>query len=317
MGYIYMDIVLPPGTRRNVFLAPYTTFKIGGPATYFYIARSTQDIIDAVALARKLKLLFFILAGGSNVLVSDKGFDGLVIKVQNTTYTISKTNVHADAGVSVETLVKKTGSKGLSGLQWAGGLPGSVGGAVRGNAGAFGGEIKDSIVSVKVIDTKGKIRTLTKKQCKFSYRDSFIKKKNLVVLSCTFTLKKGNKKVIQAEAKDHRKYRKERHPLEYPNAGSVFKNCDVKKFSKKLQEELHDVIKVDPFPVVPTAYLIAQAKLKGLFVGKAEVSKKHPNYMVNRGGARAKDVLLLIKKVKKIIKKKFRIDLEQEIQFVE
>ena len=104
-----MDIVLPPGTRRNVSLAPYTTFKIGGPAKYFYIARSTKDIVNAVALARKLKLLFFVLAGGSNVLVSDKGFDGLVIKVQNTTYTISKTNVHADAGVSISPMVQKTG----------------------------------------------------------------------------------------------------------------------------------------------------------------------------------------------------------------
>lgn len=311
-----MDIALPLRTRRNVSLAPYTTFKIGGTAKYFYIARSTKDIVDAVALAKSLKLSFFVLAGGSNVLVSDKGFNGLVVKVQNTSYTISKTNVHADAGVSMETLVQKTGSKGLSGLQWAGGLPGSVGGAVRGNAGAFKGEIKDSIVSVKVLNAKGNIVTLAQKQCKFSYRDSLIKKKNLIVLSCIFKLKRGNKKVIQATAKDHREYRKERHPLEYPNAGSVFKNCDVKKFSKKLQEELQDVIKVDPFPVVPTAYLISQAKLKGLRVGKAEVSTKHPNYIVNKGGATAKDVLHVAKKVKKIIKKKFSIDLEQEIQFV-
>jgi len=317
MGYIYMDIALPLGTRRNVSLAPYTTFKIGGTAKYFYIARSTKDIVDAVAQAKSLKLPFFVLAGGSNVLVSDKGFNGLVIKVQNTAYTISKTNVHADAGVSMETLVKKTGSKGLSGLQWAGGLPGSVGGAVRGNAGAFGGEIKDSIVSIRVLNAKGNIVTLIQKQCKFSYRDSLIKKNNLIVLSCIFKLEKGNKRIIQATAKDHREYRKERHPLEYPNAGSVFKNCDVKKFSKKLQEELQDVIKVDPFPVVPTAYLISQAKLKGLRVGKAQVSKKHPNYIVNKGGATAKDVLHIAKKVKNIIKKKFSVNLEQEIQFVE
>ena len=310
-----LDIL--PGTRRNVSLASYTTFKIGGPAAYLYIAYSTKDIINAQATARSLKLPFFVLAEGSNVLVSDKGFNGLVIKILNTKYQILNTKVYAEAGVSMETLVCETGKKGLSGLQWAGGLPGSVGGAVRGNAGAFGGEIKDSIVSVKVLDAKGKVKTLTKKQCKFSYRDSLIKKKNFIVLSCTFTLKKGEKKSIQATAKDHREYRKERHPLEYPNAGSVFKNCDVKKFSKKLQQELKNVVKVDPFPVVPTAYLIAQAKLKGLCVGKAEVSKKHPNYIVNRGGATAKDILLLIKKVKKIIKNKFSIDLEQEIQFVE
>ena len=144
----------------------------------------------------------------------------------------------------------------------------------------------------------------------------FFKKKNWIVLSCIFRLKKGNKKSIQALARDHIKYRKERHPLEYPNAGSVFKNCDLKKFSKKLQEKLSHVVKVDPFPVVPTAYLISEAGLKGLCVGKAEVSKKHPNYMVNREGATAKDVVRLIEMVKKSIKKKFFIELEQEIQFV-
>jgi len=307
---------LLPGTRKNIPLAPHTTFKIGGAAAYFYIARSTQDIVHAVAKAKSLKLPFFILAGGSNVLVSDKGFAGLVIKIQNTKYKIQNTILYAEAGVGMDVLVRETGKRGLSGLEWAGGLPGSVGGAVRGNAGAFGGEIKDNIVSVKVLDAKGNIKTLTQKQCKFAYRDSAIKKKNLVVLSSIFQLKKGETKIIQSIAKDHREYRKERHPLEYPNAGSVFKNCDVKRFSRKLQEELSHVVKIDPFPVVPTAYLISQAQLKGLRVGKVEVSKKHPNYMVNRKGATAKDVMRLIEKVKKRIKKKFLIELEQEIQFV-
>ena len=111
-------------------------------------------------------------------------------------------------------------------------------------------------------------------------------------------------------------YRKECHPVEYPNAGSMFKNCDLKKFSKKLQKEFSHVIKVDPFPVIPTAYLISEAQLKGLCVGKAEVSKKHPNYIVNRGGASAKDVLAVLKKVKQVVKKKFSVDLEQEVQYV-
>ncbi|MCH8049052.1 hypothetical protein IIC44_03070, partial [Patescibacteria group bacterium] len=117
-------------------------------------------------------------------------------------------------------------------------------------------------------------------------------------------------------AKEHTKYREERHPLEYPNAGSIFKNCDFKKFSKKLQKELSHVVKVDPFPVVPTAYLISQAQLKGLRVKMAEVSRKHPNYMVNRGGATAKDVMLLIEKVKRRIKKKFFIELQIEVELV-
>jgi len=187
---------------------------------------------------------------------------------------------------------------------------------VRGNAGAFQGEVKDNLLFVEVLDKQGKIKKLTNKQCKFSYRSSVFKEKKWIVLSATFQLQKGNKKTIQDIAKEHIQYRKDRHPLEYPNAGSIFKNCSLAKFSKKLQKELSGVVKVDPFPVIPTAYLISEAGLKGLRFGKAEVSKKHPNYMVNLGGACAKDVLLLIEKVKKKIKKKFSITLEQEIQSV-
>ena len=319
MGHIYMNegiLKLLPGTKRNVPLAPYTTFKIGGKARYFYVAKSTKEIIDAVNTAKSLKLPFFVLAGGSNLLISDRGFNGLVIKIQSGGFKIVGNALHADAGVLMEILVKETGKKGLAGLEWAGGLPGSVGGAVRGNAGAFGGEIKDSIVSISILDEKGNVKTLTRKQCKFSYRDSLMKQKNFIVLSCIFYLKKGDRKSIQATARKYIQYRKERHPIEYPNAGSVFKNCDVKKFSKKLQKEFVEVVKQDPFPVVPTAYLLSEAQLKGLRVGKAEVSVKHPNYIVNRGGASAKDVEKLIEKIKKVIKKKFSIELQQEIQSV-
>lgn len=307
---------LLPGTKVNISLVPYTTFKIGGPAKYFFIAKSTKDLINAAKTARSLQMPFFVLAGGSNVLVSDKGFGGLVIYVQNTNYKIQGTRLYAEAGVDFPVLVRETGKRGLAGLEWAGGLPGSVGGAVRGNAGAFGGEVKDSILFVEVLDTKGNVRKLKNKDCKFSYRSSVFKEKNWIVISATFRLQKGNKKTIQTLAKDHIQYRKERHPLEYPNAGSIFKNCDLKKFSKKMQKELSHVVKVDPFPVVPTAYLISEAQAKGLRVGRAEVSRKHPNYIVNRGGASSKDVLRLIEKVKKVIKKKFSVTLEQEIHYV-
>ena len=305
-----------PRVRRNVPLKNYTTFRIGGPAEYFFIAKKTQGVIDAVATARSLKVPLFVLAEGSNVLVSDKGFNGLVIQIQNSKFKIQNSTLYADAGVSMDVVVRETGKCGLSGFEWAGGLPGSVGGAVRGNAGAFGGEIKDNLVSVAALDTKGNIKILSKKQCKFSYRDSLFKVKNWIVLSAIFQLKKGNKRKIQDIAKDHIAYRKERHPLEYPNAGSMFKNCDLREFSKKLQKELSDVVKTDPFPVVPTAYLISQVQLKGMRIGKAEVSTKHPNYIVNKGNAKSKDVLLLIEKEKQIVKKKFCIDLETEIQYV-
>mgnify|MGYP001572788784 FL=1 len=137
----------------------------------------------------------------------------------------------------------------------------------------------------------------------------------MVVLGATFQLRKGARAAIQAVAKDHIRYRKERHPLEFPNAGSIFKNCDLKKVPKKLREAMKDVIKVDPFPVIPAAALIARAELKGLRLGDAQVSEKHPNYMVNLGNARANDVIGLIARVKKLIKKKFGVLLEEEISF--
>ena len=307
---------LLPRVLVNVPLAPYTTFKIGGEAAYFFTARTTKSIVRAVNAAKKLRIPFFILGGGSNLVIADKGFNGLVIKIQNTKYKIQDTKLFAEAGVSMATLVKETGKKGLSGLEWAGGLPGSVGGAIRGNAGAFGGEIKDSLLWVIALDKTGEEKLFSKKECKFSYRSSLFKKKGLVIPSAAFALRKGKKKTIQAIAKDHIAYRKERHPLEYPNAGSVFKNCDLKKFSPALRKKFQSVVKTDPFPVVPTAYLNDQAGLKGMCVHGIQVSSKHPNYMVNLGKGKAKDVMLLAQKVKKIIKKKFGVELEQEIELV-
>ncbi len=304
------------GTKNNVPLAPYTTFKIGGKAKYFFTARTAKSVIQAVKAAKKLRLPFFILGGGSNLVVADKGFPGLVIHIQAKKHRIEGAKLFCEAGVAISTLVRETGKKGLSGLEWAGGLPGSVGGAIRGNAGAFKGEIKDNILWVIALDKGGRERLFSKKECKFSYRSSLFKEKGLVILSAAFALYKGNKHATQSVAADHIRYRKERHPLEYPNAGSVFKNCDLKKFSRALQKKVQSAVKVDPFPVVPTAYLNDQAGLKGMRVHDIQVSSKHPNYMVNLGRGKAKDVMLLVQKVKKIIKKKFGVVLEEEIELV-
>lgn len=302
--------------KNNVILAPHTTFRIGGPAKYFFIAKTAENIIEAFRTAKKFRLPFFILGGGSNLLISDQGFNGLVIKILNTKYKILNTKMYADAGVDFPKLVKETTKRGLAGLEWAGGLPGTVGGAVRGNAGAFGGEVKGSIVEVECIDEKGRVRKLSNRQCRFGYRSSIFKEKEWIVVSATFKLRQGNPGTLTHIAHDHIRYRKERHPLEFPNAGSMFKNCDFKKIPRALHKFVQPALKTDPFPVVPTAFLIAQAGVKGLRVGKAQVSEKHPNFIINLGGAKAKDVRLLMKKVKHAIKKRFFIDLEEEIQYV-
>ncbi|MBI2452950.1 MAG: UDP-N-acetylmuramate dehydrogenase [Parcubacteria group bacterium] len=307
---------LLPGVRKQESLARHTTFRIGGPARYFFTATNSDAIIRALDAAKKLRLSVFILSGGSNVVMSDDGFSGLVIQIRNSKFKIQNSKVYAEAGVPCASLVRSTIRKGLKGLEWAGGLPGSLGGAIRGNAGAFGGEIKDAIVSVKAIDGKGRARVFSKKQCKFSYRSSIFKEKRYIVLSAVLGFRKGDAKQLLGIARSHMLYRKERHPLEYPNAGSMFKNCDAKKLPVRWKKHFAKVIKTDPFPVIPTAAIIAAAGLKGLRVGNVQVSQKHPNYIVNLGKGRAKDVVRLVEKVKQKVKKKFGIVLEEEIQFV-
>jgi UDP-N-acetylmuramate dehydrogenase len=306
------------GIKKNVSLAHYTTFKIGGPADYFLIVKKKKDLIKAITIAKKLKLPVFVLGGGSNLLISDEGFSGLVIKIQFTKYFLDlKHTIASDAGVIMNDLVSYSIKKGLAGLEWAGGLPGTFGGAIRGNAGAFGGEIKDSVLQVEALDNNLKLRKLSYKQCQFSYRSSIFKEKNWPVIFAKLQFKKGAKKDLQSIAKSHIEYRKEKHPLEYPNAGSVFKNVDFKKISPKIKKLFLDKVKKDPFPIVPSAWFIIGAGLVGKKIGQAQISKKHSNYIVNLGGAKAKDVLRLIEFVKKVVKKKYGIVLEQEIQYLE
>ncbi|MFC1630181.1 UDP-N-acetylmuramate dehydrogenase [Patescibacteria group bacterium] len=306
---------LLPGVKKNILLKNHTTFKIGGIAEYFFVARNTKDIIKAVLAAKKCKLKFFILAGGSNLLVSDKGFDGLVINIQNTKYRIEKETVYTEAGVPFTLLVMATTKLGLKGLEWAAGIPGTLGGAIAGNAGAFRGEIKDSISEVEILDEKGKIRKLSKTQCKFSYRESVFKKKNWIILSVVLKLKKGNKKELQVQRDNIIQYRKEKY-ITYPSAGSVFKNCDLKKVSKKTKDFFAEKVKKDPFPLIPAAVIIAKAGLKGLKVGDAQVFKSYPNFIVNLGKASSSDVKKLISLIKAKVKKKFKIILKEEIRFV-
>ena len=311
-----------PEIKRNVSLAKYTTFKVGGPAKYFLIAPKKEAIVKALQLAKKAGIPFFILGSGSNILASDKGFPGLVVKIHNKekNFPVKKIGqdflVEVKAGIAMKDLVSFMANRSLSGLEWAGGLPGTFGGAIRGNAGAFGGETKDSIFQVLALDHDLKLRKFSNKQCQFSYRNSIFKEKNWIVLSAILKVKKGDKKTIWNIAKNNINYRKTRHPLHLPNAGSIFKNCDLKYFSEPLQKQLAGVVKKDPFLVVPAAYLLSEAGLKGTTIGKAQVSEKHPNFIVNLGGATAEHILKIIDLNKKEIRKRYGVDLEQEVQFL-
>lgn len=299
--------------QEDVFLSDYNNYKIGGPAKFFAEIDSEADIEDLSKFNR-----IFILGGGTNILFSDKGFDGLVIKNGIIGIREEGNKLIVGAGELVSDVLNYAIENGLSGLEWAGGLPGTIGGGVRGNAGAFGGEIKDSVVEVQSLNLKTGERTKkSNKDCDFKYRWSVFKESSdEMITSVTLELKPGIKEEIKKVAEEKIQYRKNRHPLEYPNIGSTFKNIPYDSLSPKLQEEFKDIIKTDPFPVIPTTKLLALADLKGKRMGGAMISDKHPNFIVNLGNAKASDVLALIKIAKEAIKNKWEIELEEEIMLV-
>lgn len=308
-----MDLKL----QKNIWLKNYSTYKIGGKADYFFVAKNEKEIFEAIKWAQKNRLPFFVLGGGSNVLFSDKGFRGLVIKIENSQISFQKEKLIAGAGCKMEDLVSECLKRGLSGLEWAAGLPGTLGGAIRGNAGAFGGEIKDVVEKViTFLPMKNKIKCYQKRDCQFGYRESIFKKNKEIIISAVLKLKKGNIKKLKKIIKDHISYRKSHHPLEFPNAGSVFKNCPLAKVPPDIQKKFKDKIKNDPLPILPTAVLIAQTGLLNKSFGGAKISEKHPNFIINFNKAKARDIIELKEKIKKEVKKKFRVNLEEEIELV-
>jgi len=303
---------LLPGLKKNVSLKNYTTFKIGGPAKYFFETKNKKDLIKAILVAKSKKLPFFILGGGSNLLVSDEGFRGLVIKILFSKSYFLNSQISAEAGTILAELLSATLNTGLTGLEWAAGIPGTVGGAIYGNAGAFKKSMKDITKTVTVLEIKNQksnIKNLRNKDCKFCYRNSIFKqKKNLIILSATLQLKKGNKLKIEKRIKEYLNYRKETQPLNFPSAGSVFKN--PKNFSAG---ELGEEDKSSSLSFA-AARLIEECGLKGKRIGNVKISEKHANFIVNLGGGKAKDVKKLINLAKKKIKEKFGITLEEEIE---
>ncbi len=331
--------------QENVPLAGFSSYKIGGPARYFFEAKNIEELKRAVEKAGKENLKIFILGGGTNVLFGDEGFDGLVLRPAFGFMKRSDGKVSAGAGVLMSDLVNFAIENELGGLEWAGGLPGTLGGAIRGNAGAFKGEIKDVIESVKSFD----IRTLNEiernfQECCFGYRSSVFKNDSgkEIIVSAVLNFSKGDKNEIKKSVEEKISYRKERHPMESPNVGSIFKNIPVSQIDADIEQIDADTIRVnprlrpasdgqarssprlsaftapvksDPFPVVPAAFIISEAGLKGVRSGNAMVSPKHPNFIVNTLDAKASDVKNLINLVKNEVKKKFGIELEEEIIF--
>lgn len=284
------------GLKKNEILAGYTTFNIGGPADWFYEAKTEKDLLAAVVLARKNNLPWFILGGGSNLLVADEGFRGLVIAMRNTQCVIPAsrqggrdTKITADAGLPLAKIVDLATQNSLSGLEFAAGIPGTIGGAVRGNAGAWRQSVGEKVSAVKVADDNGQITWLDQKDCLFSYRESRFKKTGEIILAVELNLAKGNQTAIKNQVAEN--LAKRRCQPGQPSAGCIFKNS----------------------PPVSTGALIDQVGLKGRKIGGAQISPQHANFIVNLGKAKASDVIELIKVIKTEVKKKFGVAVKEEI----
>lgn len=307
--------------KKNIILASYTTFKIGGVADYFCEVSDIEELRAALDFARQKNLPVFLLGGGSNVLISDKGYRGLVVKIKNLKFKIENFSVEVGAGLPLGALVVKSVDAGLEGLEWAAGIPGTVGGAVRGNAGAFGGEIKDVVEEAEVLSRDGKIKKIPVKDCDFKYRHSIFKTSGDIIWSVTLNLKKSaDIDAVKNKISQNAVWRGSHHPLKYPSAGSFFQNIhDKNSIEKLLARDVY--LKDNDFAKwgcskIPAAYLIDRAGLKGLKVGQAQVSPKHPNFIVNLGGASANDAITLAGIIKEKVERRFKVVLREEVQLV-
>lgn len=311
--------------KNNVKLSEYTTFKIGGPAKFFVEVNSEDEIIKAINYAKNNNLKYFILGGGSNTLFNDRGFDGIIIKILNSKFEILNSLINCDAGLLLSQLVNIARDNNLSGLEWAAGIPGTVGGAIRGNAGAFNSCISNVIKKVRVLvipspseeSNNLKVKSFSNKECNFAYRDSIFKQNpRLVVISAEFALKKGKKEEIEALRRSIITKRASKQPKNwYGSAGSFFKNPIVT--DKKLIEifEKEKGIKVMDSRL-PAGWLIEEADLKGKKIGGVMVSDEQANFILNTGNGTMEETAILTSIIKQSVRDKFGIELEEEVKIV-
>lgn len=283
--------------EENISLKKYNTYRIDILAKYMVFPKNAKELIELINFARTNNIKYMVLGNGSNVIFNTTYYDGIIIKLDNfNNMTIKGNKVYAEAGCSLIKLAISTINAGLSGLEFACGIPGTVGASISMNAGAYNLDISNSLESISVLTPQNKIITLNKKNLEFSYRDSFLKRKpDYVVLSANFLLKEGNREEMLLQMEERKKRRKDTQPLEYPSAGSVFRNP----------------------PSMYAGELIEKCNLKGYCIGDATVSTKHANFIVNKGNATGKDIVSLINKIKEEVKNKYKIELILEQIIVE
>ncbi len=277
-------------------MSRHTTFRIGGPAELFLVPKSTEEIAGIFKICREEGIPWFVLGNGSNLLVSDKGYQGVVIQLYKGfgEVKVQGCQITAQAGALLSQIAAAAREESLTGFEFAGGIPGTLGGAVVMNAGAYGGEMKDVIKEVTVLTREGEIRTLQAEELAMGYRTSAIKEAGYIVLSAVLSLEKGDKEQIKARMQELAGMRSSKQPLQYPSAGSTFKRPEG-YFAGKL---------------------IMDSGLRGYQVGGAQVSEKHCGFVINTGNATARDVRNLMADVQRIVEEKYGVKLEPEVKFL-
>lgn len=295
--YDYIKSIIP--RERLLFDEPmsrHTTFKVGGEADCMLLIEKEEELLTLIPFFQKIEQDYFILGNGSNLLVGDKGYRGVVLKLCGSMkqITVEENRIRVQAGALLSQTAAVARDAGLSGMEFAAGIPGSVGGAIVMNAGAYGGEMKQIAESVKVMNPEGEILILDNDTMEFGYRTSIMKGRPFVVLEVVFRLKPGKKEEIQKKMDELAEERRSKQPLNFPSAGSTFK-----------RPEGHFA-----------GQLIMEANMRGFRIGGAQVSEKHCGFIVNTGKATAEDIKEVIEEVQLRVKERFRVTLEPEIVFL-
>lgn len=293
----FSNLVGSENIKLNEPMKGHTSFKLGGPADILLTPNKVCDIPQVIKYCKDNEIPYFVMGNGSNLIVREKGIRGVVIKIFDNFSKIELLEnniIEVEAGVLLSKLSKFAYGNSLTGLEFASGIPGTVGGAVTMNAGAYGGEMKDCVIKTEFIDSEGNIKTITGDEHAFGYRDSFIQKQQGIVIKTWIKLEIGDNAEIKAKLDDLCQRRKDKQPLEMPSAGSVFKR-PVGYFAGKLIED---------------------SGFRGYSIGGAQVSEKHCGFIVNKGDATADDVLNLIKHIQNTVKDKFNVDLCTEVRII-
>ena len=294
IGKKLLSILKVEQVKKDEPMKIHTTFRVGGPASYFVTPETEEEVAKVIEVCTQENVPYYIVGNGSNLLVSDQGYEGVIIQIykQMNQVKITENEIHAQAGALLSMIANRAMEAELTGFEFAAGIPGTLGGACVMNAGAYGGEMKDVLEKVTVLTRDGDVKTLTKDELELGYRTSVIAKKDYIVLSAVIRLENGRKEEIKAVMDDLKEKRITKQPLEYPSAGSTFKRPEGYFAGKLIQD----------------------AGLRGFQVGGAQVSEKHCGFVVNKDQARAADVMNLMNQVSDKVYEMSGVRLEPEVK---